>query len=119
VQELFITLDGMKFAIKLRGLKMKNLFYFKLEDAEHMRKTYSSWIGKEAHTGKGKKQTLTGINIIQRRLHKPLAQDAIYKIEFIFDGQKKLSAYEFLFYNSLVNVAQAQNHEARATGSNA
>lgn len=81
---------------------MKSLFYFKREEAERLKDTYSSWIGKQAHTGKGKKQVLININIVQRKLYKGSRDASNYRIEFLFDNNVTLSAYEFLFYNSLV-----------------
>jgi hypothetical protein len=95
---------------------MKNLFYFNWEEAENMKKIYSSWIGREAHTGKGKKQTLTNIVVTQSR-QTGLGPEPFYHVEFIFDNTKTLSAYEFLFYNSLVGVYPGSNQNTSKTES--
>jgi hypothetical protein len=78
---------------------VKNLFYFKLHEAEKLRDTYTSWIGKEAHVGKGMKEMLLKIRIKPRRsnVKKP---EKLYHVEFVFDN-KTFSAQEFLFHNSL------------------
>jgi hypothetical protein len=78
---------------------VKNLFYFELHEAEKLRNTYTSWIGKEAHVGKGITEKLREIQIRPRngRTKKP---EKLYHVDFVFDN-KIFSAHEFLFHNSL------------------
>lgn len=84
---------------------LKNLFYYKLEEAEKLRQNYSSWIGKEAHVGKGNKGVLRSITIKPTRAiggsKKP---EKVYKVEFEFEFNKRFSAFEFLFHNSLMST---------------
>jgi hypothetical protein len=79
---------------------MRNLFYYHLEQAEEIRQTYSSWVGKNAHVGMGVTCTLLSINIKPKKVRsgKP---PQLYKVEFKFDNNIKFSAHEFLFYNGL------------------
>lgn len=76
---------------------MENAFYYKLEEAEQLKQTYTSWIGREAHVGKGEKQTLQSIKILSFR--SPMTA---YRVEFIFANGQSLNTAEFLFRNGLV-----------------
>jgi len=84
---------------------LKNLFYYKLEEAEQIRQNYSSWIGKEAHVGKGNKGVLMSITIKPKREPKQVKkQQRVYKVEFEFEAKRKFSAFEFLFHNSQMST---------------
>ncbi len=83
---------------------MINLYYYKLEEAEKLKETYSSWIGKQAHIGKGVKDTLQAITIKPKRGLGQYDANKIYKVEFQFGTKKRFSAHEFLFHNSLVTT---------------
>jgi len=79
--------------------------YLKIEEAEELKKAYSSWIGKKAHIGNGVTDTLKKIIIRRKRPNEGLKVsngEKVYRIEFEFESEKKLSAVEFLFYNSLI-----------------
>jgi hypothetical protein len=78
--------------------------YLSYEEAEELKSAYASWVGKRAHVGKGQTETLIAIKII------PRSEESVFKdpeknfyLEFEFEGNKKFSSTEFLFYNS-------QNH---------
>jgi hypothetical protein len=77
--------------------------YLKMEEAEELKRTYSSWIGKRAHIGKGQTDTLQAIHVQPKRTfkgHRPGKE--LYRVEFEFSNKKRYSAIEFLFYNSLI-----------------
>jgi hypothetical protein len=93
------TQAGINFAAVDREVKLKNLFYFELHEAEKLRDTYTSWIGREAHVGKGMTEKLREIRIKPRR-GSPGKHNKFYHVEFAFDN-KTFSAQEFLFHNSL------------------
>lgn len=76
---------------------MENSFYYKLEEAEQLKQTYTSWIGREAHVGKGEKQRLHSIKILSSK--SPITA---YRVEFIFGNGQSLNAPEFLYRNGLV-----------------
>ncbi|MGZ3900244.1 MAG: hypothetical protein ACXVO9_01555 [Bacteroidia bacterium] len=96
---------------------MKNYLNYKFDEAETLKKIYSSWIGRDAHTGYGKKQVLKDIIITQHKLQRPLADAAIYKVEFIFNDNNVLSAYEFLSYNSLISTNRVQETSNKKSSS--
>ena len=84
---------------------MINIYYYKLEEAEKIKETYSSWIGKEAHVGRGVKDKLKTITIeATRNLNLYNKTDKFYKVEFKFEKEKSFSAHEFLFHNSLITA---------------
>jgi hypothetical protein len=95
------TFAGINFAVKRGEVLLKNLFCFELHEAEKLRDTYSSWIGKEAHVGKGIKEKLHEIKVKPRRSNVK-APNKFYHVEFVFDN-KTFSAQEFLFHNGLQN----------------
>jgi hypothetical protein len=81
---------------------MKNLYYYRLEDAEEIRRSFASWIGKKAHIGKGQVETLKTIIIKQKRqISSAVASIKFYRVEFVFENRKRLSAQEFLYHNSV------------------
>ena len=81
---------------------MKNLFYYKLEQAEEIRSTYNSWVGKQAHVGLGMTGTLKSIRIKPKRIKNQHDSNKLFKVEFEFDNNVKFSAHEFMFYNGLM-----------------
>jgi hypothetical protein len=84
---------------------MKNLFYYKLDEAENIKKAYSSWIGKEAHIGRGQTETLKAIHLKPKRENKLQKSPVkVYRVEFEFMTKKKFSAIEFFFHNSLLPI---------------
>jgi hypothetical protein len=87
--------------VKREEVLLKNLFYFELHEAEKLRETYSSWIGKEAHVGKGTTEKLREIQIKPRRTNVK-TPSKFYHVQFVFEN-KTFSAQEFLFHNSLQN----------------
>jgi hypothetical protein len=84
---------------------MRNLFYYRLEEAEKIIETYRSWIGREAHIGRGCKETLKSIVIKPKRGSTSVTKPAeLYRVEFEFETKKKFSAREFFFHNSLTET---------------
>jgi hypothetical protein len=75
--------------------------YLTIEQAEELRRKYNSWIGKNAHIGKGVTDTLLGIHLVPKIHYKETEAERLYRIEFEFRNQKRYSAAEFLFYNGL------------------
>lgn len=77
--------------------------YLKIEEAEELKKAYSSWIGKKAHVGKGETDTLLAIHVKPKNnLNTGRPAEQLYRVEFEFVNKKRFSAIEFLFYNSLI-----------------
>jgi len=107
---MFIGVDGMLFADSHEVILMKSYLYFKSGEAEALKQTYVSWIGRDAHTGKGKKQVLKNIIITECTLHKPFKGETSYKVEFIFEDNSVLNAYDFLVFNSLITINQETNN---------
>lgn len=90
---------------KCNNNNLKNLFYYKLEEAEQIMQNYSSWIGKEAHVGKGTKGVLQSITIKPKRVTGlGTKTEKVYKVEFEFESNRRFSAFEFLFHNSLMST---------------
>jgi hypothetical protein len=84
---------------------MPHLYYYKLEEAEKIKSTYESWIGKEAHVGKGVKETLQSINIKERQTFiREYKTETFFKVEFEFETKKRFSAHEFLIHNNLIPI---------------
>jgi hypothetical protein len=81
---------------------MRNLFYYKLEQAEEIKQTYHSWVGKHAHVGMGVTDTLKSIRIKPKKVKNPRASTKLFIVEFEFDSNVTFSAHEFLFYNGLM-----------------
>lgn len=74
--------------------------YFSSEEAEELKRTYSSWLGKQAHVGNGVTDTLLSIRIVPGKTYP--AKKKVFLVEFEFSNGKKFSAPEFLFYNGLL-----------------
>jgi hypothetical protein len=103
---------GMEFILlKVKPVLMKNLFYYKLREAEMIRNKYMSWIGREAHIGGGRTAILKSISI---KLKKGKAGENtvedLFKVEFEFAENKKFSAYEFFYCNSLPELYTVLNN---------
>lgn len=96
---------------------MINHLNYRFEEAEDLQNKYSSWIGRDAHTGKGKKQALKSITITEGPLLRPAQDATLCQVEFIFDDGTVLSAYEFLLYNSLVSTDSRQETSNHQRGS--
>jgi hypothetical protein len=73
--------------------------YLKKEEAEHLKRAYTSWIGKRAHVGNGVSGILKAINVKEKTPRK--GQDKLYHLEFEFENERKFGAVEFLFHNNL------------------
>lgn len=79
------------------------MLYFNLEQAESIRNTYSSWIGRKAHIGNGYTEVLTDIQIKQKREFKPFrTSETLYSIRFHFQGGQKFYAHDFFLHNGLM-----------------
>lgn len=79
--------------------------HFKLPEANELKQTYSSWIGKKAYMTDGKMETLQSITV------RPSGDISIrgqhekgYVVDFEFANKKRLSANEFLEANGLAPV---------------
>jgi hypothetical protein len=82
---------------------MYKLYYYKLEEAEELKRLYSSWIGKKAHIGSGKTAMLKSILIKEKRNFSPLRKEEdLYRVVFEFDTGHRLSGHEFLFFNGFI-----------------
>jgi hypothetical protein len=89
---------------------MDKLYYHKLDEAEELRRSYASWIGKRAHVGNGRTAILLAISIKQKRnLNASKQAEELYRIQFEFDTSHKLSSFEFLFYNGFVSSNEIGN----------
>lgn len=77
-------------------------YYYKLNEAEEIKQTYSSWVGKKAHAGKGILATLTDIIIKEKRSRDKIQAEKNYRVIFEFENKKKFAAHEFLKINSLI-----------------
>jgi hypothetical protein len=73
-------------------------YQFKLEDAETIKQTYSSWIGKPAHVGNGESDILKKITIVPKNVVSLARKNYFVKFEF---SHAKLHAIEFLKNNGL------------------
>lgn len=73
-------------------------YHFKLEDAENLKQTYSSWIGKPAHVGNGASDILKEITITPKNSMSLARKSYAVQFEFI---NAKLHAIEFLKNNGL------------------
>ncbi|MFL5751873.1 MAG: hypothetical protein ACJ76F_00580 [Bacteroidia bacterium] len=78
--------------------------YYKLQEAEEIIQTFSSWVGKKAHAGNGALETLKGITLKKKRSHSTSTNNELsYRVIFEFENNKKFSAGEFLKINSLAS----------------
>jgi hypothetical protein len=85
-----------------KEIVVKKLHYYKLSEAEELKRTYSSWIGKKAHAGNGSISTLKSITIKQKRSARTVdANDHSFIVEFEFENRIRFRADEFLNNNGL------------------
>jgi hypothetical protein len=92
----------MKIVLAIIFTAMKNLYYYRLEDAEQIKLTFNSWIGKKAHIGKGIVEILKSITIKQKKqISSTSGQEEFYLVEFEFENGQVLSAHEFFYHNSI------------------
>lgn len=77
-------------------------FYYKLEEAEELRQTFTSWINKVAHVGNGQLSILKDIVIKPKRtfFRQPEELKTFY-VEFHFNNAKAIDASHFLISNGL------------------
>jgi hypothetical protein len=84
---------------------MESVFhYHTFSEAQEIKQTYSSWIGKKAHTGMGQQELLRDItlksgNTVSVGEH----PDQAYYLEFVFEN-KVLNVYEFTVGNGLMPI---------------
>jgi hypothetical protein len=81
---------------------MKRAHYYTLAEAEEIRQTYSSWVGKTAHIGAGSHELLKNISIRSNSDNFPNGKSLV--VEFEFENGRTFSAYEFSVNNGLVPV---------------
>jgi hypothetical protein len=80
-------------------------FYYKHEDAEHLKQTFESWINKTAQAGKGEVSVLKTINIKPKKtIFKQDASLQTYSVEFQFTNEKAIDSSHFLLVNGLTNM---------------
>jgi hypothetical protein len=75
--------------------------YYSLREAEEIKQTFSSWIGKKAYTVCGKQEVLK--NIIIKPVH--LAANRLkvnFSIDFEFENRNVCASTEFLSVNGLM-----------------
>ena len=80
-------------------------FYYKHEDAEHLKQTFESWINKTAQAGKGEISVLKNITIKPKKTI--FEQDSAlqtYSVEFKFSNEKAIDSSHFLLVNGLTNM---------------
>jgi hypothetical protein len=86
---------------------MNRSYYFNANDAREFKSNFNSWIGRKAHVGNGKTLTLQTIDIREKKQYKTNKDpEKLYRVEFCFENNKRLSTYELLFYNGLHNSTQ-------------
>ncbi|MGZ3884385.1 MAG: hypothetical protein ACXVP0_14390 [Bacteroidia bacterium] len=89
--------------------------YYSSKEAEEIRHTYSSWIGKKAYTGRGKQAVLS--RIIVRRADELFGKTPgtdNYFVEFEFENREIFNSYEFMTSNGL-SPAISINTEGNAS----
>lgn len=80
-------------------------FYYKLEEAEELKQTFTSWINKMAHVGNGQLSILKDIIIKPKRTFFRQPQELkTYYVEFRFNNSKAIDASHFLISNGLNNA---------------
>lgn len=80
----------------------REIYYYRLCDAEKLKQTYSSWINKEAHIGAGEIGILRRIIIKSKRSFKIMpGSENLFSVKFEFNNSKKLDAFIFLKNNGL------------------
>jgi hypothetical protein len=84
---------------------MESVFhYHTLPEAQEIKQTYSSWIGKKSHIGMGRQEVLKDITL---KPGKPISVgesvEPGYYLEFVFEN-KVLNVYEFTVSNGLMPI---------------
>lgn len=76
--------------------------YYTLREAEEIRHTYSSWIGKKAFIEGSRQETLKRIIVRPAIELNPRAEaEDGYLVEFEFSNRKITGSYEFMTSNGL------------------
>jgi hypothetical protein len=104
---------------------MESVFhYHTLTEAQEIKQTYYSWIGKRSHIGMGKQEILKDITLkAGRAIAVGEALEQGYYLEFIFET-KMLNVYEFTVSNGLrpitgtLSFAELKEHIKKAFGPN-
>jgi hypothetical protein len=76
--------------------------YYSLEEAEEVRQTYSSWIGKKAYTLSGIQEILKNISIKPGRIISGEKTRHGFFVDFEFDNGGQCGSYEFMSRNGLI-----------------
>jgi hypothetical protein len=94
-------------SLRIRNIKitmMRKLQYYRLSEAEEIKSNFSTWVGRPAHVGHGKLETLIEIVI------KPCREIMVfgkrekgYKVKFKFSNHS-FDAYQFMINNGLTPV---------------
>jgi hypothetical protein len=80
-------------------------YYYKREDAEHLRQIFESWIDKGAQVGNGELSVLKHISIKAKRSIFPKdATHSKFSVEFRFSNSKIIDSRFFLSANGLSNL---------------
>jgi hypothetical protein len=88
--------------------------YYRLEEAEELRQTFSSWINKLAYVGNGETNILKRIIVKPRRTLKiSTSNEKVYSVKFEFINSTKIDAQSFLINNGLCRVAEAYTENRR------
>jgi hypothetical protein len=96
----FILLEKYKRVLPLHY--REEIMYLRIEEAEKLKQTYASWIGKRAHVGNGVSGILKAITVKEKvSNNKGKDGEKLYHLEFEFDNERKFGAVEFLFHNNL------------------
>ncbi len=75
--------------------------YYKFEEAQELKQTFSSWINKTAHIGNGRQDVLKRTIITPRRIQNVLKKEKFYIVKFEFTNNNKVDAHSFLMNNGL------------------
>lgn len=78
-------------------------YFYRLCEAEKIKQTYSSWINKRAHLGKGQFEILKTISVNAAQARKQAGEDALFSVKFEFWNGQKIDAWHFLKNNGLTN----------------
>jgi hypothetical protein len=101
--------NGITFVKRVSGKNettmARTVYYYRLAEAEEIKKAYSSWVGKLAHIGNGKIETLKQIVIRPAREMMIFGKkEKAYKVFFEFENKKCFSAYAFMINNGLTPI---------------
>jgi hypothetical protein len=80
-------------------------YYYKHEDAEHLKQTFESWINKTAQAGNGEISILKSINIrAKKTIFKQDDSLQTFSVEFQFMNSRTIDSSHFLLVNGLSNL---------------